>query len=181
MLRWAGLAAVSVVACFGCSSGSPGPVTARGSVTVSEPIVSGAVTGTPAVASFGRGFDSCTGSPRDALPDDYSQTVPGKFRKITPGATVTVRDASGKIVGLGKLGTAPTRIRYDDHTVKLVSSLPQGGGHPEEWTGHIFCALPFKVAKVTGGSKFYTVKVANLDAVTIPARALGTISMSLGL
>jgi hypothetical protein len=87
---------------------------------VSEPIVSGAVTGTPAVGSIGRGFDSCTGSPRDALPDDYSQTVPGKFRKITPGATVTVRDASGKIVGLGKLGTAPTRIRYDDHTVKLV-------------------------------------------------------------
>ncbi|MGZ4737279.1 MAG: hypothetical protein ACXV8R_16895 [Acidimicrobiia bacterium] len=142
-------------------------MTAKGTVTISEPIDSGTVGGEPTVANVGAGFGSCTGSPTNASVSD-----------IAPGATVTVRDAGDKIVGLGELGTAPSKIRYADGQTKLESSLPQGTGNPEAWTGTIFCELPFTVKGVTGGSKFYSVEVAHKGKVTIPANRLDRIRLT---
>jgi hypothetical protein len=182
-LRWAGLLLVGVVACAGCA-GSPAAVTAKGTVTISEQIDSGAVTGTPTVADLGTTassvYDKCTGNPKVTPPNgDITKSVPGQYRDLTPGATVTVRDDGLKIVGLGHLGTAPERIRYANGEVALLSSLPKSAG-PDQWTGTIFCEMPFTVKDVAGGSKYYTVEIARQAAVSVPANGLNTIDLKFG-
>ena len=158
---------VAVAAISGCGGGGSSRVTAHGTVTLSEPIDSGGVTGDPTIASPGSGFDTCQGT------DPYGD--------VAPGATVTVRDAGDKIVGLGQLGSAPPRIRYSDGSSKLESALPQNGAQgydPALWTGTIVCSLPFSIRDVAGGSKFYTVEVAHRSRVTLPAGDLSHIALT---
>lgn len=82
----------------------------------------------------------------------------GGYRDINAGATVTVYDATGKVVAVGSLGEG-TRD-----------------------SGAIYCRFPFSIPEVPDNSDFYSVEVSHRGEVTFPAdRARnGDVHLSIG-
>lgn len=76
---------------------------------------------------------------------------PDGYRDIQDGAQVTVADAGGKTVALGHLGA---------------------GGITTLDSGSRGCDFPFSVTGVPRGQKFYSVQVANRDALSYSASDL---------
>lgn len=118
----------------GCGSEKSAPFMLRGSLTLKDPV------------ALDPNHVVCSGS--------------GGEGDIVQGATITVYDAGGKVVGSGSLGSG--RYASDD------SVAP--------------CVFRFSVPNVPGGSKFYQVEVSHRGKVTFSADEVkaGKVGMSLG-
>lgn len=129
----------AVGAVWGLSGGSPAPKPTAAATFV--------LTGTLTLAKASPGATgSCEGT--------------GGYSDITPGAAVTVYDASGAVVGSGSLGNG--------------SSMGSGGFGA--------CEFGLSVQGVPEGSKFYQVEISHRGKLTVSAAdaKAGRFASSLG-
>ena len=101
------------------------------------------------------------GNPAENIEWDHGNCVGvDGYDDVNEGATVTVKNDSGKIVGVGTLDAG--------EFVHRASDVPAD------------CSFAFRVTGIPADSKFFTVSVSHRGEITVPKAELHSIALSLG-
>jgi hypothetical protein len=97
----------------------------------------------------------------------------GGYGDIEKGASVTITDAAGAVIGVGSLVAAtPTQFTTTDGTQSFL-------GDPNAKPTH--CDLSFAIPNIPAGKGFYGVEVSHRGSVKYPEAALNTgLGLTLG-
>ena len=137
-VRAAALVAVALATAAGCGGGS-NTVTARGVVRFSEEMHQGVVA-EPVIDYPNGGTRVCAGT--------------GHYSDLVEDDSIVIRDAHGKVVGIGQLEAGTTTFR-DRSTGRTTHGAAPGRD------GTLSCTMPFTVPGVDGGSDSYTVAIGD--------------------
>lgn len=140
----------------GQQAAAPAPTSVGGGATATAPTT---VSGT--MRHMGFNVDDTEGSTVYVRADDTTCELMGGFSDVNEGASVTVYDADGAIVGNARLGAGKTIYREDNGPRNYIAQ----------------CAFAFTVD--VPSSPFFQVEVSHRGKVTVTAEEAGAVDLTL--